>query len=305
MFVGCLAPTMILRLEVRRQICYQFDRLFLSRTRIFVCCSMKKTIYAKLKQFWHRKRHALSVRFTRSPAEYSLEFIGLIAWVGLVLSARKLNLIVVLCILSMFAARAFPVIKAFWWADKEKLNFLKKRRIESNTCLREINTCLIEHEHATVEKIKEIRQRLLNCIVDTVRAYRNDLSGSKIYSNLLVPDNDELVVIIRNAPDRSNGTRYKKTDLACSEVLNTKKPTFLGDVSQITNRELSYKSFMAIPVLDYTKTKCLAIVTIDSTEVHHFDEIYESFDTLLSPYITTITTTFILEEKVKLIGGTE
>jgi hypothetical protein len=52
---------------------------------------------------------------------------------------------------------------------------------------------------------------------------------------------------------------------------------------------------MAIPVLDYNKSECLAIVTIDSTEIHHFDDIYESFDTLLSPYITTITTTFILE----------
>lgn len=263
---------------------------------------MKKTISAKFKQFWHRKRHSFSVRLTKSPTEYSLEFFGLLAWFFLVLSTKEIDLRVVVCILFMLAARAFPVIKAFLWSDKEKLNFLKKRRIESNTCLREINTCLVENETITREKIKDIQKKLLNCIVDTVRAYRNDLSGSKIYSNLLIPDGDNLIVTIRNAPDRSNGTKHKKSKLFCSKVLDTKKPTFCGNANQITDRELSYKSFMAIPVLDYTKTKCIAIVTIDSTEIHHFDEIYESFDTLLSPYITT---TFILEEKVKIIGGVE
>lgn len=199
----------------------------------------------------------------------------------------------------MFSARAFPVFKAFWKGDKDKLNFLKKRRIESNTCLREINNCLINTEYATPEKIKEIRQKLLICIVDSVRAYRNDLPGSKIFSNLLVPNGDDLIVSIRNAPNRTDGTKYKKSDLFCSKVLTSKKPLSCGDVQQITDRELSYKSFMAIPVLSYDNCECLAIVTIDSTEIHHFDEIYESFDTLLSPYITTITTTFILEAQLK------
>ena len=245
----------------------------------------------------------MAVRFTRSPTEYTLEFLGLIAWLALVVSAKEIDFIITICVLVMFAARAFPVIKAFWGNDKEKLNFLKKRRVESATCLREINTCLVKPEHATPDKIKEIRQRLLSCIVDTVRAYRNDLPGSKIYSNLLVPDGDDLVVVIRNAPNRTDGTRYKKSDLECSNVLNSRKPIFCGNVEQVTDRELSYKSFMAIPVMDYTKQECVAIVTIDSTEIHHFDEIYESFDTLLSPYITTITTTFILEERNKMIGG--
>lgn len=255
-----------------------------------------------LKQLWHRKKHALSVKFTRSPTEYTLEVLGLIAWLGIVISAKgELTMFVITCVLFMLLARAFPVLKAFFGDDKAKINFLKQRRIESNTCLREINICLVNPEQATPDKIKEIRQRLLSCIVDTVRAFRNDLPGSKIYSNLLIPDGDDLVVTIRNAPDRSNGTRYNKNGLLCSSVLTSKKPIYCGDVRKITDRNVSYKSFMAIPVLDFTQTKCLAIVTIDSVEIHHFDEIYASFDTLLSPYITTITTTFILEQRH--IGG--
>lgn len=199
---------------------------------------MKNVINGKIKQFWSRKKHAFSVRFTRSPAEYSLELLGLIAWISLVLSARELNLIVVSCVFFMLAARAFPVFKAFWWSDKEKLNFLKKRRVESNTCLREINTCLVNSKHAIPEKIKEIRQRLLICIVDTVRAYRNDLSGSKIYSNLLIPDGDDLIVILRNAPDRANGTRYKQSDLVCSSVLTSKKSISCGDVEKETKKRI-------------------------------------------------------------------
>ncbi|MEE9338597.1 MAG: hypothetical protein V3U87_10985 [Methylococcaceae bacterium] len=261
---------------------------------------MKKNKNGYFKGLWHRKRHAISSSFTRSPTEYTLEILGLFAWLSLVISARdELTVLVLMCALVMLIARAFPVIKAIFWSDKAKLNFLKQRRVESNTCLREINTSLVNPKHANPEKIKEIRQRLLSCIVDTVRAYRNDLPGSKIYSNLLIPDGEDLIVSIRNAPDRANGTRYKKSKLACSIVLTSKKPMYHGDINSITERDLSYKSFMAIPVLDYTQTECLAIVTIDSAEFHHFDEIYESFDTLLSPYITTITTTFILEKRYK------
>ena len=261
--------------------------------------SLIKSINKHIKQTWHRKRHSFSARFSKSPTEYFLDFFGLIAWVFLVLQSKEINFLVALCVAIMLFARAFPVFKAFWKGDKDKLNFLKKRRIESNTCLREINNCLINTEYATPEKIKEIRQKLLICIVDSVRAYRNDLPGSKIFSNLLVPTGDDLIVLIRNAPNRADGTRYKKSDLFCSKALTSKKPLFCGDVQQITDRDLSYKSFMAIPVLSYDNSECLAIVTIDSTEIHHFDEIYESFDTLLSPYITTITTTFILEAQLK------
>lgn len=259
-----------------------------------------KSIKNYIVQLWHRKRHSFSARFTKSPTEYTLEFLGLIAWAVLILSTKELGYVVVLSVTVMFIARAFPVFKAFWKGDTEKLDFLKKRRIESSACLREINMCLVKPEHAVPEKINEIRQKLLNCIVETVRAYRNDRPGSKIFSNLLIPDGDYLTVTIRNAPGRTAGTRYKQSALMCSEVLNTKKPIFCGNILPIADRDVPYKSFMAIPVLDYTKNKCLAIVTIDSTEVHHFDEIYESFDTLLSPYITTITTTFILEDVCKL-----
>lgn len=69
---------------------------------------------------------------------------------------------------------------------------------------------------------------------------------------------------------------------------------FCGDVQ---GEGLSYKSFMTIPVLDLTQANCLAMVVIDSIEIHHFDEIHESFNTILSPYITTITTTFMLEKR--------
>jgi hypothetical protein len=261
-----------------------------------------------LKQFfsrvWHRKKHALSARFSKSSMEYSLDFLALISWFYLLISSKTPSLAIIVCALVMLAARAFPVIKAFWKGDKNKLNFLKKRRIESNTCLMEINRCLVDIDYATPEKIKEIRQKLLRCIVDTIRAYRNDLQGSKIFSNLLILDHDDLVVAIRNAPDRADGTRYPKGNLQCSKVLETKKPLHCGDVKYIDNsREMRYKSFMAIPVLNYNKDHCLAIVTIDSTELHHFDEIYETFDTLLSPYITTLTTTFIIADKVGLSGG--
>lgn len=256
-------------------------------------------------QLWHRKRHAISARFSKSKIEYTLDSFSLIAWLILILSSKVVTHLVIACALTMFAARIFPVFKAFWKGNQDKLNFLKKRRIESNTCLMEINKCLIDNNYATPEKLKEIRQKLLRCIVDTIRAYRNDLQGSKIFSNLLVPNGNDLVVTIRNAPDRADGTRYRRDSLKCSEVLETKKPMFCGDVQQFNNRTMPYKSFMAIPVLNYTKEKCLAIVTIDSTELHHFDEIYETFDTLVSPYITTITTTFIVESMVRTNGGND
>lgn len=143
----------------------------------------------------------------------------------------------------MLLARALPMFNAFFRADKSKLNFLKQRRVASNTCLREINTCLVSPEHATPDKIKEIRQRLLRCIVDTIRAFRNDLPDSKIYSNLLIPDGEHIIVAIRNAPDRLDGTRYKKSKLLCGNVLTSKKPMFCGDVQNITDGDLSYKSF--------------------------------------------------------------
>lgn len=266
-------------------------------------------IIIKIKRFfarwWYRKKHAISARFSKSAVEYTLDFLSLIAWLYLITLTKDLSPTVIICVLTMLFARAFPVAKAFWKGDSEKLNFLKKRRIESNTCLMEINSCLVDKQHVTPEKIKEIRQRLLRCIVDTVRAYRNDLQGSKIFSNLLVPDGNDLVVAIRNAPDRTDGTRYSKNSLKCSAVLTTKKPLFCGDVEHLeeNKRDVRYKSFMAIPVLNYTNNECIAIVTIDSTEFHHFDEIYETFDTLLSPYITTITTTFILENIVVPTGG--
>jgi hypothetical protein len=143
-------------------------------------------------------------------------------------------------------------------------------------------------------------------IVDSVRDERNDIQGNKIFSNLLIPDGDELVVAIRNAPDRTDGTRYPQATLNCSDVLRTKKPMFFGNVHHSdskSRREVTYKSFMAIPVLNFTGDACLAIVTIDSSEIHHFDDVYETFDTLLSPYITTITTTFFIESMHNKAGG--
>jgi hypothetical protein len=263
-----------------------------------ILLKIKDHILGFFHALWHRNRHAFRRRFEKSPIKNILDFFGLCAWLFLVLTAKdEFSQMAYIAAAVMLVARVWPVLEAFWSDDKGKTILMAKRRIEANACIKEINFCLENNAYATEEKIKEIRQKLINCIGDTARAYRNDVHGNTIFSNLLIPEGDYLRVAVRNDPERTGGTRHKKSDLKCSEVLESRKALFCGNVQKTSypKRETKYKSFMAIPVLDTKKEQCLAIVTIDSVEFHHFDGIYETLDTLLGPYISTITTTFIIQ----------
>ncbi|WP_143735043.1 GAF domain-containing protein [Methylocaldum sp. 14B] len=196
----------------------------------------------------------------------------------------------------MALTRVVPPLRKVLSGKGDIAEYKLKRRIRTASCLEDINKMIANPSELSSENLMHVRKKLLECIVEHVREYRGDLYGTKIYSNLLIREGEEIVVVARDSPSRKEGVRYSKDALLSSKVFDEIKAISCGRARDHTERHIEYESFMALPVVDYNNNTCLAVITIDSTEPHHFDDIYQSLETMLRPYTRTLAITFTLEQ---------
>jgi hypothetical protein len=260
-----------------------------------------KIIKSYLFSPYHRLRHWLNRKFRAEKADAWLGLLSTSAWLLIVLEPSIMggngSLLLYGSAFVMLGTRIYgPAVRLL--SQEDDVKYKIKRRIQTANCIDELARIIDDPQSSKIEDILDIRRRLLECIVKHVREYRNDFAGVKIYSNLLIRQEDEIEVVVRNDPNRRVPCRYPKDSLLCNEVFDTSTTTTCGDVSCYSHRQTDYKSFMALPVCDYKDGRCLAVVTIDSTEPYHFDDIYELIETMLRPYTRTLAITFTLEKQI-------
>jgi hypothetical protein len=252
-------------------------------------------LYGKIRSFYVRKKRNLGAKLTK---KVWLDLINSVAWLYIVISTAVLNgtnnLGLYVAAFVMMGARLWPTSATNFSA------FRKKRRIRTTTVLGEIDGIIQNSSEAKPEKIQSIRRRVLDCIVESVRDEFGDTEGTKIYANLLVRKKEKIIVIARNSPAKVEGTEYNAKDLQCNKVFDERKPIAVGNAKEVTDRDIQidYNSFMALPVIDVPNRTCHAVVTVDSIELHHFDETYSNFETMLGPYLRTLAITFTLEKQL-------
>jgi len=256
-------------------------------------------VFTLIKSKWHRTRHWLNSRWQLNKKSLIAILIGSGAWIYIVLTSvfkdSGEHWDILFAVFLMAAAR---VISAFHPRETtEESKFREKRKIMTSTILDSINDMFCETSNISPQKLYSIRKELLDCIAQNVRQYRKDYHGIQIYSNLLIKDGDEhLLVIVRNSP-RKEEKRYHINSLRSANVFDTLAPEVCGDAKASTTRHIPYASFLALPILNHTLDECIAVVTIDSTEPYHFDGAHEGLETTLRPYIRTLAITFSLETK--------
>jgi len=201
------------------------------------------------------------------------------------------NYLLLVALVAMAVLRALAVFRPK--ESIEEVTYREKRKISTALIIDRIFKCIENNAGCTEEEINDIRREILICITEHVRQFQKDLSGVKIYANLLVEaDKDTLCVVARTSP-RKKGKRYSKNALKCSSVLETGEIVVCGNAKKYTSRRINYNSFVAYPITNLDGAT-LAIVTVDSTERHHFDGEFQALETTLRPYLRTMALTFIL-----------
>ena len=103
-------------------------------------------------------------------------------------------------------------------------------------------------------------------IAHYVRDHRADWMGRRIFANLLVRDDDDVVVLARNETGRANMVRYPKAQMAATTVLERGVHVCVGDVAaQYPGHPAKpYSSFLILPI--YLDGAIVGAVSIDSSE---------------------------------------
>ncbi len=203
--------------------------------------------------------------------------------------------------------RLFPLLEALLGKRNNDLKLMRRNLTSAH--INRINRYILAG-CVTKDDFKDLVSGILDCIAMSVQETRCDHQRVKIHANLVVEkDEDKYSIIART--DKSRYKReYDKGKCLCSDVFDTKKPKSWGNVlisSKRWHERVPYKSFMALPVLDLEASKCLAVVTVDSKEYHHFDGVHENYYELLKPYLETLSLIYYVYQKYgeKGAGGSQ
>jgi hypothetical protein len=135
-------------------------------------------------------------------------------------------------------------------------------------------------------EIALFQQEVLQLIASYVRGYRADMHGREVFTNLVVIDGEEMVVLARNQDHRQVGARYPKHDMVAWAAMQRGEAAVLGDLARefpaiaVTKR---YRSIMALPIMG--EHGVLGAVSIDSGRPHDFDAECDKLERYLAPYV--------------------
>lgn len=141
----------------------------------------------------------------------------------------------------------------------------------------------------TLHEVRSFQRNVLMQIASYARDMRGDAFGRKIFANLLEDRGDALEVTARS-DSRPTGARVSKNCCVAWTCLQTQDKAFTGDLYAQFPAAPSgkkYASILAIPVID-AQSVVLGVVTIDSKERHHFDEIHEDVIMHVMPLVAML-----------------
>lgn len=154
-----------------------------------------------------------------------------------------------------------------------------------------------------LEKIDNdrLRAHALDMIVSYVRGFRSDIYKTKIFACLLSYDeqNEKIKVMLRDTDSskkRPHSVEYDAGGMLAQKCFKLRSIQFTGNVKEYyptTPCGKEYNSILCVPIFSKDGTrKILAAVSIDSTEMYHFDKCSNELYTYLMPYIALISITF-------------
>ena len=149
------------------------------------------------------------------------------------------------------------------------------------------------------EEKEKIQVASLDMIVSYSRGHRSDTRNTKIFANLLVEAGEDLMVKVRDSHSQSkrlSGAKYPKSSMLAWRAMQERRVQVSGDIYAdypATPSDKPYKSILCIPILQQISggTKAIGVVSIDSSEPHHFDEHENDLETNLMPYVRLIAIT--------------
>jgi hypothetical protein len=146
-------------------------------------------------------------------------------------------------------------------------------------------------------ELHEICLGLLSAVKSEVEAMTGDKEGLYFNVSLLVEDPDDnlrVKVFARVDQNRQNNS-YIKKELLIEESFRTRKSI---NISECKIEGRPYRSIFGYPLFSSLSTGMtfLGVVTIDSSEPHHFDGIMDAIDTKLLPYISLLKLAIIADK---------
>lgn len=142
------------------------------------------------------------------------------------------------------------------------------------------------------EELHEYRVDVLRLISSFARDHRGDRSGGSIFSNLLVSEGEEMVVVARDAQFRESPGRAPKNSTAAFRTFGSGTVQIVGDLYEEfpeTPLGKRYRSIVTIPVKLGRTT--IGVVSIDSAHAYHFDGQDEDLVKELYPYVAMLAWT--------------
>ena len=182
--------------------------------------------------------------------------------------------------------RHYPSLHNF-----QRKHFIKQkiaREIMTSGILDKMLEDNLARELLTPAKGIPLLEEILEVIANSVRTYRCDTEGDKIFCNLLIEhDEGHLKVIARNkGGKRKDYPIYKKDGMLAWTSITHKRVCESGDIFiefPSTPANKPYKSILTIPII--YRDSSVAVLSIDSSEPYHFTGIEETINTRLLSYM--------------------
>jgi hypothetical protein len=140
-----------------------------------------------------------------------------------------------------------------------------------------------------------VRKHALDAIVSYVRVILSDVDQTKIFANLLAENGNDLVILQRDSDCRRDATgRYPKKEMLAWKAFESGTTTGFGDIRYAypsTPHGKPYNSVLVIPLLNAAGDRVIGAVSIDSSEMFHFNTYENDLETALLPYTQLLSST--------------
>lgn len=153
---------------------------------------------------------------------------------------------------------------------------------------------LMYRERMSATEVTLFQEETLQLIASYVRGFRADLRGTEIFTNLVIEDGDDLVVVARDRDHRQPAARYPKADMVAWEAIQTGEAAVVGDLqAQIPHvgAKKRYRSILSVPI--FGPQGVVGAVSIDSLRPHDFDSECDKLVSGLAPYVCLLGWTLI------------
>lgn len=150
----------------------------------------------------------------------------------------------------------------------------------------------------TVEEKTQVRKHALDAIVSYVRVCLSDVNQTKIFANLLIEEGENLTIVQRDSACRRDGTgHYPKHEMLAWQAIESGTTVGYGDIRHAypsTPHGKPYNSVLVIPLVSTgsgAKLQAVGAVSIDSSELFHFNTYENTLETSLLPYTQLLAAT--------------